>query len=339
MNDRILICGLNWLGDGVMSMPAIQALKVRSPGTDIRMLVKPSQKSLWAMHPSVASVETLDSGLTGALRSARKLRGGGPLRAAYIFPNSFRSALIPFLGLVPERVGLPGHQRVWMLTRVASLSEPARIGHQSLEYFDILGVDRRPGESMRPKLNLPAEALAAADALVGARDGGGPLVGLLPGAARGPSKRWPAESFGEVGRRLLAGGARVALFGTTAESDACSRVAEAAGTRCINRCGQTTLASLAACLSRCRVVVANDSGGMHLAAAVGARVVALYGLTDPSKTGPLGDGHTVLTARGVRGCRRIGRFSAESEAALRSISPDRVVQAVEERLAAPENPA
>jgi len=107
----------------------------------------------------------------------------------------------------------------------------------------------------------------------------------------------------------------------------------------MNRCGRTTLASLAACLSKCRVVVANDSGGMHLAAAVGTRVVAVYGLTDSAKTGPLGEGHAVLTASGARGNRRVGRSDPESQAALRSISPDRVMLAVEERLAAPGNPA
>jgi len=332
MNERILICGLNWLGDGVMSMPAIQAFKARYPSTEIRMLVKPGQASLWRMHPAVASVEVVEAGLVGVFRSARRLRGGNRPRAAYILPNSFRSALIPFLGLVPERVGLAGHQRVWMLTRVTSLSEPAQRGHQLLEYFDILGLDRREGDSVMPTLVIPPTVRAESDALLGTADT--PLIGLIPGAARGPSKRWPAESFADVGRRLTERGARVAVFGTEAESGICRRVAEGVGPVCVNLCGRTSLPSLAACLSRCRVVVTNDSGGMHLAATVGARVVAVYGLTDPEKTGPIGDGHAVVTAPGARRSRRISRSDRDSQAVLRSITPDLVLKAVEDRLTA-----
>lgn len=330
MKDRVLIYGVNWLGDALMSLPAVRAFKRASPGCELVVLSRPSLLSLWEMDGTAAGHLALEHGLAGTVRTASRVRHAG-CRVAYVFPNSFRSALIPFLGMVPERVGLPGHQRVWMLTRVAAIGADARRGHQALEYFDILGVRPDVG-AMDGRLTVPAGAAGAADELLAGCHAGEPLVALIPGAARGPSKCWPEENFIAAGRTLSAAGARLVAFGSGGEAELCGRVTAGIGARCLNLAGRTTLPQMAACLQRCRVAIANDSGGMHMAAAVGVRVVAIYGITDPVKTGPMGEGHAVLTAPGVQGNRAVARRSREAEAALRSIAPEQVVSAVRERL-------
>ena len=158
-------------------------------------------------------------------------------------------------------------------------------------------------------------------------------MGLLPGAARGPSKQWPPDHFIAVGRQLAARpGCRIVVFGARDEASLCRAVAEGIGPAAITLGGETTLSELAALLGLCRVVVANDSGGMHLAAAAGARVVAVYGLTDPAKTGPIGHGHRIVCAEGRPRSRDIRRNSREAKDALASIRPDRVLEAVMELL-------
>jgi heptosyltransferase-2 len=161
-----------------------------------------------------------------------------------------------------------------------------------------------------------------------------PRIGFLPGAARGPAKRWPSGHFAELGLRLAGDRAcSVVLFGTAAEAEACDDIAAAVGTRATNLAGRSTLQEWAALLAECDVVVTNDSGGMHIAAAVGTPVVAVYGMTDPAVTGPLGSRCTVLQEGGERS-RDIARDSQEAIERLASIKPERVYDAVVEYLGA-----
>jgi len=125
---------------------------------------------------------------------------------------------------------------------------------------------------------------------------------------------------------------RIVIFGTGEEADVCAHIAEAIGPRAVSLAGQTTLPLFAALLGACDAVVCNDSGGMHLAAAVGTRVVAIFGLTDPSKTGPMGSGHRILTGDASRTSRNISRHSAEARVVLESIHPDSVLSALLEVL-------
>jgi heptosyltransferase-2 len=154
------------------------------------------------------------------------------------------------------------------------------------------------------------------------------VAGFFPGAARGPAKRWPSEAFVDLGRRLLASQAcRILVLGGRQDRAVCGQVAEGIGRGAVNTAGETPLALLAGFLRLCRVVVANDSGGMHLAAAVGARVVGLFGATDPSKTAPLGAGHRVIAARGVAHSRAVPRDADWARKAMASITVDEVYTA------------
>ena len=199
-----------------------------------------------------------------------------------------------------------------MLTEIRPLAGGPGRAHQVHEYLDLFF----PGEIRRtfvpPRLVVPPAALDAMRAKLGALPR--PWISVLPGAARGSSKQWPAERYAEAAAALVAqtGGSIVAL-GTKAERPPCQ------------------LAELAAVLALSSAVLCNDSGGMHLAAAVGAPLVALYGITDPACTGPLGDRVRILQ-HSDRRCRDVPRTSAAAQAALRAIPVAEAVAAVGDAL-------
>ena len=249
---------------------------------------------------------------------------------AYILPNSFRSAWIPFLAGIPGRRGVPGQHRRWILTETVQLSVAARCGHQSLEIAEILHIPADRLESP-PLLVVPeAEQARARDRLPDNRL----CAAFFPGASYGPAKRWPVDRFIAVGRQLVTKqGCRVLVFGGKSDKQICDEVAAGIGENAINLAGETGLVELAGLLMRCNAVVANDSGGMHLAAGLGLGVVGIFGLTDPVKTSPVGSRSRVLYAEGVIRSRDIARDSVEARAAMESISVETVYQAVLSQLA------
>ncbi len=318
----ILIVGVNWLGDGCMTMPALQVFRERHPRTRITMLVKPPLAALWELHPAVDAILTLKPGNLGLWQTAAMIRAGR-FDTACIFPNSWRSALVPFLAGIPARIGTGGHSRGILLTRRIGLSPRARTGHQQWEYVDILGL------ADVASLPAPALRLPPAESVLPAASDGKPTIGLIPGAARGASKQWPEAHFIAAARQIRQNRAcRFAIFGTAAEMPVCNRIAAALQPDAESLAGRTSLARLAAALAACDTVVCNDSGGMHLAAAAGTPVVAIYGLTDPAKTGPLGSGHQCIQAEPQKASRDIARHDPVAAEALRRIPPEQVAGAV-----------
>ncbi|MGQ9661929.1 MAG: lipopolysaccharide heptosyltransferase II [Kiritimatiellia bacterium] len=333
--QRILICGTNWLGDSIMSMPAVQMFKRQNPATQLALLVKPNLIPLWELQPAVDELIRLDTGFQGTLATVCRLRDRRFDRA-YIFPNSFRAAALPFLARVPVRRGFRGHARAWLLTELVRVSPtPERI-HQAWEYVAILDILVVGGSLESPRLNVTQSDAQEVMRRLRLNGSSGQFIGMAPGAARGPSKRWPASHFAACGR-LLADSEDFAIlvFGTAPEAELCSFVATQIGPRAYNLAGKTTLRELAALLTACRAVVANDSGCMHLATAVGTPVVAVFGITEPAKTGPLGRAHRIITREVNRRSRDIRRRSAEAEQCLREIEPEEVAAAVRSLL---ENP-
>jgi heptosyltransferase-2 len=322
MSARVLICGLNWIGDSLMAFPAVAALRQREPASALSVLVKPGLAALWRLHPAGLDVLSYEASHRGTFAQGRALRAAGFTRC-HVLPNSFRSAWLPFLAGIPERIGrATGPLRDALLTRRLP-HRPDDRRHQQFEYFDLLAPEAAASPAP-PHLALPAEATAAAEQLLGGRPG--PLIGLLPGAARGPAKRWPAEHFIAVGRRFAAEGAGLAVFGGPAELALCAEVAAGIGPAALDLAGRTPLPVWAAALARCAVVICNDSGGMHLAAAVGTPLVAVYGLTDPARTGPLGRRCTIVQDSAQR-ARDIARDSQAAQNALAAIAPARVYEA------------
>ncbi len=323
--QNILIIGVNWLGDACMSMPALQLFREHNPNTHITMLTRPALAPLWDMHPSVDDTIPMHPTLGEMRTAARELRKRD-IDKAYVFPNSWRSALVPFFAGIPIRLGQSGHHRGILLTDTTPLSPQNKERHQQWEYVDILqlqGVETLPS----PLLRIPS-AIAKQMQKSMPTESDSPWVGILPGAARGPSKQWPEEHYIEAAKRI---GAKTpchfVLMGTPGEAELCNSIAAAIGENAISLAGKTTLAELITALGQCHTVICNDSGGMHLAASAGTPVIAIYGITDPDKTGPLGTDHNLICAEGVTASRDVPRDSTIARDALKSIAPERVIAA------------
>lgn len=330
MNEsRTLVCGLNWIGDSIMAMPALHAF-IAQGSTVVSVLVKPGLVPLWKMMSGIAKVKSLPPGSMGTLRTGVSLRSDN-FDTAYILPNSFRSALVPFLAGIPHRIGYAAQERRLLLTEPRSHAREDRGLHQAWEYMRLL-MPSYDEEVLPPMPALTVDAASRAAVAERLGEGGQRWVGLVPGAARGAAKRWPQQHFITVGRQVVNElHCRVAVMGAAGERELCEQVAVAIGSAAVNLAGETTLPMWAELLSSCDVVVANDSGGMHLASAMGTPVVAVYGQTDPAKTGPLG-ASTVLQRSNVRD-RRIARDSEAARLSLASIQPNEVYEATREWLA------
>ncbi|MCX7010466.1 MAG: lipopolysaccharide heptosyltransferase II [Kiritimatiellaeota bacterium] len=314
----MLVVSPGWIGDALMALPALQLFRAQHPGTEITVLAKPGLLPLWELH--TAPQRRL--AVTGIWQTTLGLMRGG-FSAAYLLPNSVRAALLPWLAVVPERIGLAGHWRSALLTQVVTppLAEAHR--HQAWEYAAILAPHTQALPT--PQLTIPSATIGSAAKKIASLPR--PLIGIMPGAARGPVKRWPAERFAGAAKTVHAKlGGSVVIMGGAGDAEACAAVAAGVGAGVLNLAGATALGEWAALLAECGLVLCNDSGGMHLAAAVGVPVVAVFGITDPTRTGPLGVRCRVVQRSAVRD-RAVPRESAAAVAALAAVSVQEVVAA------------
>jgi heptosyltransferase-2 len=315
---NILIVGVNWIGDAIMSMPGVQAFRRAHPHDRITLLVKPGLRDVWAAHPAIDDILLLEKGGAGTWHAAKRIREAAPaFDVAYVLPNSFRSAFIPYLARVPQRIGYAGQMRAWMLT---DRRAHARQVHQVFETYDLLVPEARIEQWEAPALHLET---APADEL---------RIALLPGAARGPAKQWPEAHYVAVARKLAAAlDARFWVLGTGAEQALCDRVASSIGPAASSLAGRTTFEEWMHYLKRSALVLCNDSGGMHMAAALGRPLVVFFGLTDPGRTGPLSPHVRILQKVHPQG-RDIPRVSTAAAAALAAITPEEAFEAAQDLL-------
>lgn len=321
--NAALIVSLNWLGDCVMAMPALQSWRRRNPAARLTILSRPATAPLWQMHTATSEVLISSGTALDQLRLSRRLRSED-YEIAYVWPRSFRSALTPWLAGIPSRRGLPGHTRDWIMTEIRPPSKNPAKKHQAFEYLNLM--DDESDKIEVPVLN-PAPTLLHQWTTYLRNTGIEAWIALLPGAAFGPAKRWPADFFAEAGRKLckkLNIGA--VILGSAAEYAICRDVTDRIGKNAVNLAGQTGLTDLATILAGCRLAITNDSGGMHLAAAANAPVVAVFGITDPEKTGPLGNRVCVLQ-NSVRRSRDFKHNIKYAAKALASITPEQVEEA------------
>jgi heptosyltransferase-2 len=293
--QRLVILAPNWLGDAIMALPAMADVRRRSPHASIVVAARPAIAPLFHMVPGVNDVIAFVPRPAGWREAAAQLRGRG-FEAALLLPNSFQSAFVSARAGIPERWGYRSDWRGPLLTRAIA---PDKNVHQITYYQNLVHALGFPNGPVEPALQVPADARAAgADALTRAGwDGRAPLVGLAPGAAYGGAKRWPPDYFAELARGLRTDGVVSVMVGSAADRATGAQVERAfgGGGGLVNLIGATDLATLAGVVGHCKTLVSNDSGAMHLGAALGVPVTVVFGPTDDRATRPLGDAHVVLT--------------------------------------------
>ena len=296
MPEKILILTPNWLGDAVLALPAIEAVKQIFPQARLSLLIPGHLLDIFKYNPVVDDLITYNhlKGFKGLWEDKRLV--GGLKRMdfdlAVIFPNSFRSALLTSLSGIPERVGYRADARSFLLTRPLSRADGWLRQHMVDYYMNLVRGLGYVGETGPPKIYLSQEEEMWADEFIASISGGHEeaVVGLNPGATYGPAKRWFPERFVGLARRLAENyRVKFLIFGGPREMGMVEGMAQSLGGKGISLAGKTDLLKLAVLSRRCAVFITNDSGPMHLAAASGARVIALFGSTDPGKSGPLGD--------------------------------------------------
>jgi heptosyltransferase-2 len=317
--DRVLVRAPNWVGDVVLSLPALRDVRRRFPTARLTVLARPWVAGLYGAVPDVDAV--LES--RGHSADVASLRGAFDL--AILLPNSFAAALVPWRAGIPHRWGYGTDGRSLLLTRRCRVPSSVRGGSQVYYYRAMLeglglAVEGPPDAS----LSCPEEWSAEGRALLG---GDGPFVGVNPGAFYGTAKRWPPERFAAaaqiVARRL---GATVAIVGAAAERPLGEAIASMLQVPSRVLCGETTLASLVGVLKHLRVLLTNDSGPMHLAAAVGTPLVAVFGSTDWTETAPVGE-RAVLVREDVHCSPCLLRECPIDHRCMTRVAADRVAAA------------
>jgi heptosyltransferase II len=290
---RILIRSSKWLGDAVMSLPAVRAIKAGRPDAHITIAAPSKIASMWKLLPEVNEIVSLPN--KSLLATVRSIRRESRFDVAILFPNSLRVALEIWLSEIPRRVGYRGHFRSWLLNQIICEREiPMPIEHQANRYLRVareLGANVhdnwRYALSGLPRTSDATEVVPPANAHV--------KMALSPGAEYGPTKRWLPARFAEVAAAVAAQSpVQWILLGTINDAAIGEQIATALGDSCLNRIGRTTIEQLIDELRECRLLLTNDTGTMHLAALLNVPVVAIFGSTEPRLTGPLGDGHIIL---------------------------------------------
>ena len=291
---RILLLAPNWVGDAVMSLPVMAALRSFFPETRITVAARAPVAPLYEGQPGVSSIIAI----TGGLQRWTWFRSLSPkFDLGVALPNSLAAAAGLFLARAKERLGYAADGRSLLLTRAVTGRRQLAGLHQVYYYLGILTALGEVSCFTPPQITISEQERQAALELLTTRgvNPGASLVGLAPGAAYGPAKRWPPERFGEVGRTLASeSGAYPILLGGPGDRNAAAEVLRHFDGQILDLVGQTSLRQALAVLSHLHLLITNDSGLMHVAAALGVPLIAIFGSTDPVATGPFSDRAAVL---------------------------------------------
>jgi heptosyltransferase II len=284
---RILIRSSNWLGDAVMSVPTVRAIKNGRPDAEVTIAAPVKIAPMWKLVPEVDAIISLPNG--SLLPAVSLLKRPPAFDVAILFPNSLRVALESWLSGIPRMVGYHGHWRKWLLNQI--VREPRNPGPPEHHSWRFLRIARECGAETSGSDRLLEQAFNIQIAVAHQ-----PIkIGLCAGAEYGPAKRWLPERFAEVAAKVSAQSpGQWILFGTRNDAAIGDQIAAAIGDHCVNRIGRTTLEQLIDELRECRLLLTNDTGTMHLASLLGVPTVAIFGSTEPRLTGPLGDGHIIV---------------------------------------------
>ena len=334
MPQRVVVRPPNWLGDAVLALPALSAVRRHFADAHLTIAAIPSVAALFRETTGARPNQIVE--LPAAKAPARAALRGGAFDLVVLFPNSFRSAWEVRRAGIRERWGYPTSGRGWLLTRRSRRARPRSSRHQSDYYRDLvrgLGIDC---DDAPPEIQASAMSIERAATLLGERGvaASTPVVAFAAGAAYGQAKQWPPDRVAAVIARLVRQrDVTAVLVGASHDRDSARAIeswlrahAPDAVARTIDLVGRTTLGALVGVAARAQVFVSNDSGAMHVAAALGRPVVAIFGPTDERATRPIGT-HTVLTAAAF--CRPcMLRDCPIDHRCMKRISDDQVYAAV-----------
>jgi heptosyltransferase-2 len=304
----ILIIAPNWIGDAVMTQPLLAALKAQYPESNIDVLASTWVAPIYRACSEVNQVieakfehKQLQWGLRKKL--AREL-AAKKYQACFVLPNSLKSAIIPWLANIPFRVGYRGEFRFGLIN--LSLDNPSKVNRPPMvEHYLALSQLLSEEQSVSiatnlvPKLNVSTAAKQSVQAkLLSANIEPANIYGMCPGAEYGPTKRWPTGHFADLAKRLVANSpnTQIILLGSKGDQALAQEITSQASqdNHIHNWCGGTSLDEAIALIGMCKAVVSNDSGLMHIAAALKTPQVAIFGSSDPAHTPPLSDKAKVI---------------------------------------------
>jgi heptosyltransferase II len=327
---RLVVRAPNWLGDAVMALPAMGALRAALPESTLAVAAVPAVAALFGEETDAApdAILTIDE----AARESGLL-ASGQFDGIVLLPNSFRSAWNARRARIPQRWGYGGNLREPLLTK--RVSRPKGRVHQSVWYSELVrGLGFAPSERL-PRVTVKSHTGERAAALLAQHgiEAGSSIVGFAPGAAYGHAKRWPPARVAETIARLVKEReATCIMVGSSGDRDSGREIESLIppDPRIVNLIGRTDLRVLAGVLAACSAFVSNDSGAMHLAAAVGVPVTAIFGPTDERVTAPLGEHDVLLHQVFCRPCML--RDCPIDHRCMKGITVDAVVASVSRRL-------
>lgn len=299
LSPRILIMGPNWVGDMVLAHSLFQIIKQQHPGALINVAAPAWTLPLLERMPEVANAIALPF-KHGELNLGARMRLGRSLRPqaytqAILLTNSLKSAILPFAARIPRRTGFIGELRYGLLNDIRKLDKT--LLPRTVDRFVSLGLEPQqplPAAIANPRLTADSANADAALARLGVSRPETPVLGLCPGAEYGEAKRWPAEYYAEVARHALESGWAVWLFGSEKDIPVTTEINRLTENRCLDLGGKTSLGEAIDLMSLSNTVISNDSGLMHVAAALGKKVIAIYGSSDPHHTPPMSSDAVIL---------------------------------------------
>ncbi|KGM27534.1 ADP-heptose--LPS heptosyltransferase [Photorhabdus luminescens] len=344
---KILVIGPSWVGDMMMSQSLYRTLKALHPNAEIDVMAPAWCRPLLDKMPEVNQALAMPLG-HGALALGERRRLGVALRErkynrAYVLPNSFKSALVPFFANIPLRTGWRGEMRYGLLNDIRTLNKEAF--PLMVQRYAALAYDAKPNSAadlpqplLWPQLDVSDEDIAESTAAFNISDHR-PIIGFCPGAEFGPAKRWPHYHYAALAQQLITQkGYQILLFGSAKDheggEDIRKSLTEEAREHCINLAGQTSLEQAVNIIAACDAIVTNDSGLMHVAAALNRPLVALYGPSSPDFTPPLSDKAEII--RLITGYHKVrkGDSAHGYHQSLIDIQPEQVIASLEKLLQA-----
>ncbi len=343
---KTLVIGPSWVGDMMMSQSLYRTIKAHNPAAEIDVMAPAWCRPLLDRMPEVNQALAMPLG-HGALELGERRRLGVALRKeayqqAFVLPNSFKSALVPFFASVPKRTGWRGEMRYGLLNDIRTLDKSAF--PLMVQRYAALGYEASKVKSaadlpplLWPQLVVNENEIATLSetfAVTGER----PLIGFCPGAEFGPAKRWPHYHFAALATQLIDAGYQIALFGSEKDHAAGEDIRETLPVNqrdfCLNIAGKTSLDQAVVLIAACKAIVTNDSGLMHVAAALNKPLVALYGPSSPDFTPPLSQQARVI--RLITGYHKVRKGDADEgyHQSLIDIQPNQVFSELQQLLAA-----